>query len=91
MDKLIKQAQEIRNDIDNLDEVKEYYRLKVLYEKDEELKRMRQDIARLKMEGKEEERNNLLKIYNSHPLVSNYNVAMEEVKSILLSVKNIIE
>ena len=91
MDKIIEKAKSLREDIDNLPEVKEYYRLKELYENDLELKKMRVDIARLKNEGKEEERNNLLHIYNSHPLVVNYEAAKEEVKHILLALKDIIQ
>ena len=90
MDKLIKKARELREDIDNLPEVKEYYRLKSLYENDEELKRMRLEIARLKQLGKEEERKNLLSIYNSHPLVNNFEIAKQEVQNILLAIQNIL-
>ena len=61
-DETIAQAKALRKDIDNLPSVKEYYRVRDLYEKDEELKAMRSEIARLKNEGKEEERKNL-----SHP------------------------
>ena len=91
MDELIKQAKLLREDIDNLPEIKEYYRLKDLYENDLGLKTMRQNIARLQSEGKEMERNNLLNLYNSHPLVSNYMIANEEAERILLVIKNIIQ
>lgn len=91
MDKIIEKAKSLREDIDNLPEVKEYYRLKTLYENDKELEMMRREIARLKAEGKEEERKNLLKIYDSHPLVNNFNQAKEEVEHILLAVKEIID
>ena len=91
MDKVIEAAKEIRRDIDNLPEVQEYYHLKELYENDEELKRLREEIARLASLHKEEERKSLLKIYNSHPLVNNYNQAKEEVMRILNEVKNNIE
>ena len=91
MDKIIKEAQSLRDDIDSLPEIKEYYRLKELYENDQNLKAMRRDIARLKSEGKEEERNNLLERYNSHPLVNNYELAKEEAERILLVIKNIIQ
>ena len=37
MDKIIEKAKSLREDIDNLPEVKEYYRLKTLYENDKEL------------------------------------------------------
>ena len=90
MDKVIELAKELREEIDNLPEVIEYNKLKKLLENDEELKAMRKEIARLKMEGKEEERNNLLKNYNSHPIVNNYELAKNEVQSILLSIKDMI-
>lgn len=91
MDKIIEEAKSLRDDIDSLPEIKEYYRLKELYENNQNLKEMRRDIARLKNEGKEEERNNLLQIYNSHPLVNNYEMAKEEAERILLVIKNIIQ
>ena len=90
MDKIIEEAKSLRSDIDSLPEIQEYYRLRELMEKDEELSRLRKEIARLANEGKTEERKNLLAIYNSHPLVNNYNIAMEEAKSILRAIKDII-
>ena len=90
MDEVIKLAQSLRKDIDNLPEIKEYYALKKLMEEDADLREMRKEIARLKSEGKEEERSNLLKIYNSHPIVNNYELAKQEVESILRSIKDII-
>lgn len=90
MDKIIEEAKSLRNGIDSLPEIQEYYRLKNLMENDEELATLRKEIARLAQEGKNEERKNLLEIYNNHPLVNNYNLAMEEAKSILLAIKDII-
>lgn len=90
MDKIIEEAKSLRKDIDSLPVVQEYYSLKELMEKDEELSRLRKEIARLAQEGKLKERKNLLEIYNSHPLVNNYYLAMEEVKAILGSIKDII-
>ncbi len=91
MSDLLEEVKSLRSDIDNLPEVQEYYRLKETYEKDEELQRMRVEIARLKSLGKEEERNNLLEIYNQHPLVVNYEVYKEEVEDLLRQIKNIIQ
>ena len=90
MDKILDEAKSLRKDIDSLPEIQEYYRLKTLMENDEELRRLRTEIARLAKEGKTEERKNLLAIYNANPLVNNYNLAMEEAKSILRAVKDII-
>ena len=91
MDEIIKLSKELRESIDQLEEVQEYYRVKAIYDNDEELKRLRHEIARLKSEGKEEERKNLLALYNSHPLVVNYNASKEEVMSILRAIQDIIQ
>ena len=91
MNEIILEAKKLRDNIDELPEIKEYYRLKQLYENDEELKKMRREIARLKSLNKEEERNNLLAIYNKHPLVNNYEVAKQEAMSVLLTIQNIIQ
>lgn len=90
MDKIIEEAKSLRKDIDSLPEIQEYYRLRNLMENDKGLSRLRIEIARLANEGKLEERKNLLEIYNSHPLVNNYSIAMEEAKSILRTIKDII-
>ena len=91
MDKVVETAKKLKESLLELPEFKEYLNLKDLYEKDESLKQMRLDIARLKKEGKDEERNNLIAIYNNHPLVNNYNIAKEEVKEILQTIKNMIQ
>ena len=91
MDEILNKAKEIREEVDDLPQVKEYYRLKELYENDDELKRLRGEIARLASEGKNKERKALLEIYNSHPLVSNYNQAKEEVIILLNEIKNILD
>ena len=91
MDEIIEQAKALREDIDELPAIKEYYRLKELYENDLGLKTMRMNMARLKSEGKEEERNNLYTLYKSHPLVNNFEVAEMEAKRILKEIKDTIE
>ena len=91
MDKIVQDAKKLREEINNLPTFQEYNRLKSLYESDEELANMRREIARLKNEGKEEERKNLLEVYNNHPLVNNYELAKQEVESLLLVIKNIID
>lgn len=91
MDEVIELSKKLKSEIDNLPEMKEYLKLKKLIENDDELAKMRLDIARLANEKKYEERDNLLQIYNSHPLVNNFYLAEEEIKSLLQSIKNIIE
>ena len=90
MDKIIEEAISLRKEINELPEIKEYLRLKELYENDESLKEMRYNIAKLKSEGKEEERKNLLDLYNKHPLVNNYEIAKQEAIDVLNTIKNII-
>ena len=87
MDKTIEIAEKLNKEILQLSEVKEYLKLKELYHNDKELKEMRTNIARLKSENKEEEWDNLLKIYNSHPLVNNYFAAKEEVEKLLREIQ----
>ena len=90
-DPIIDKAKEVRSSLEELEEVKEYLKLKTLLENDESLRKMRLDIARLKAENKIEERDNLLKIYNSHPLVNNFYIAKEEVKAILKNIQMMLE
>lgn len=91
MDKVIEAATKLSTAIEELPEVQEYLRLKSLLEQNEELKEMRTNIARLTNEGKLEKRDNLIKIYNSNPLVSNFEISRKEVEQILLQIKNILE
>lgn len=91
MDEVIEKAKKLKVEIDNLPEMKEYLRLKKLLENDAELANMRSEIARLENEGKKKEKENLLNIYNSHPLVNNYLLAKEEITTILLSISQIIK
>lgn len=90
MDKVLEEVKNLREEINNLPEVKEYLILKNLIESNEELKNMRQELTRLEYEGKLEEKKNLQEIYDSNPLVINFNLAKDEVKSILETVKDIL-
>ena len=81
---------ELATELYALPEVKEFLRLKECLEKDKELKAMRLEIARLTNEGKIEEHNNLLNVYNSHPLVVNYQAMREEIISLLNQIKDIL-
>lgn len=91
MDKVLELTKELKEEINKLPEMQEYLRLKELLENDNELADMRKEIARLANQGKIQERDNLLKIYNSHPLVSNYYTAKEEIEKILNTIKTIIQ
>ena len=91
MDEVVELAKTLKQEIDKLPEMQEYLRLKTLLEKDEELATMRGEIARLQNEGKTKEKENLLAIYNSHPLVNNFYIAKEEVTNLLSSISQILQ
>ncbi len=91
MNNVDKCLDDLYEELINYPVVKEYLRLKDLYNKDEELKELRKEIARLKQEGKDEEHKNLLEAYNRHPLVNNYFASREEVRNLLLEIKDILD
>ena len=91
MDEVVELAKTLKQEIDKLPEMQEYLRLKSLLEKDEELATMRGEIARLQNKGKIKEKENLLAIYNSHPLVNNFYIAKEEVTNLLSSISQILQ
>lgn len=90
MDKVIQKAEELKALINELPEAKEYLTLKALMEANEELATMRRNIARLESENKQEEKANLLAIYNAHPLVNNYEIAKQDFKNLLQEIADII-
>ena len=90
MNKTDEALEKLASELNSLPEVQEFLSLKESLEKDKELKEMRLEIARLSNEGKKEEHDNLLKVYNSHPVVVNYQAAREEVYSLLRQIKDIL-
>ena len=80
----------LKAELDNSPIIQEYLSLKEVLENDKELKRMRDEIARLTSENKLEERDALLAIYNSHPVVANYEQARQEVINLLNQIKDIL-
>ena len=44
----------------------------LLNTKNEEINNLKNEICRLEKQGKKEEKNNLLSIFNSHPLIVNF-------------------
>ncbi|MCF0108084.1 MAG: YlbF family regulator [Bacilli bacterium] len=90
MNNPVDSAKALKKEIEELPEVKEYLSLKDLLENDKELQELRTNIARLESEGKLEEKKNLLEIYNSHPLIVNFNILKDEVKNILSEINDIL-
>lgn len=91
MNKVIEKAEELRQEILLLPEVKEYLRLKEVIENNEELRGLREEIAHLANDKKMKERDNLLAIYKAHPLVVNYEQSREEVMEILNTIRDILK
>ena len=90
MNNPVDSAKALKKEIEELPEVKEYLSLKDLLENDKELQELRTNIARLESEGKFEEKKNLLEVYNSHPLIVNFNILKDEVKNILSEINDIL-
>ena len=90
MNKTDEALQKLSEELYKLPEVKEFLQLKEAVEKNAELKAMRLEIARLANEGKKEEHDNLLSVYNSYPLVVNYLAMRDEVIALLTQIKDIL-
>ena len=89
MDKIIEKAKELKSSLNETKEFKEYLRLKELYDSNDEIASLR--IQLIKNKNNKEQYEKILKEYNSHPLVVNYQTSLKEVESILRVVKDIIE
>ena len=80
----------LKGELDNSPIIQEYLLLKSVIESDKELKKMRDEIARLTNDNKLEERDALLAVYNAHPIVANYEQARQEVINLLNQIKDIL-
>ena len=89
-DELELSLKELKEELDNSEVVQEYLALKSVLEDNKELKKMRDEIARLTDENKIEERDALLAIYNNHPIVSNYEQVRQELINLLNQIKDIL-
>lgn len=90
MDNLELALQNLKDELDKTEIIQEYLKLKNTFESDSQLAELRTEIAKLANEGKKEEHDSLLKIYNSHPVVTNYEQAIEEVIALLKEIKEIL-
>ena len=89
MDEILKKAQELKEELYQKEEFKEYFRLKKLYDESEEIKSILIQLKECKVNS--EEYNALLEQHNSYPLVVNLKKAEEEVEEILLTVTSILK
>ena len=91
MDKVLEKAKELRTLIDETPEMKEYLKNKELLENNKDVYELKQNIANLKAQGKLAEAKNLEDIYNSHPLVNNFEASKEVLYELLKTIQNIIQ
>lgn len=89
MSDIEKLAYELKTSIEHTGEYKEFMRLKKLYDSNEEIKSYK--ILLAKYEKDSPQYNEVLKEYNSYPLVVNYIKASEDLKALLLEIKAILE
>ena len=89
MDEILKKAQELKEELYQKEEFKEYFRLKKLYAESDEIKSILIQLKECKVNS--EEYNALLEQHNSYPLVVNLKKAEEEVEEILLTVTSILK
>lgn len=87
MNKAIELTYELKNELNSLPLFQEYKRIKELVDSSEEIKELKREIAKTSDKKK---KNQLLKQYNSHPLVVNYKELENEVSEYLLQICEII-
>ena len=91
MDKVLEKAKELRALLDETPEMKEYLKNKEALENSKDVQELKQNIANLRVKGKLEEANNLEKLYNTHPLVNNYEASKEALYQLLKTIESIIK
>ena len=91
MDKVLEKAKELRLAIEETAEYQEYIKNKQLLENNKDVIELKHNIANLKAQGKLEEAKNLEKLYNSHPLVNNFEVSKDALYELLKTIQNIIQ
>lgn len=90
MDKVLEKAKELRVSIEETSEYQEYLKNKELLEKNEDVIELKHNIANLRAKGKLEEAKNLEKLYNTHPLVNNYEASKDALYQLLKTIKSIL-
>lgn len=91
MNKVIETAKELREELLKDERFKEYLRLKKLFEENEQLVQMRQELLLLQKEGKKEEYSLLKSRYDNNPLVKNYYFSKEEVSDLIKDIVEILD
>lgn len=91
MDKVLEKAKELRLAIEQTSEFQEYMKNKELLEKSEDVIELKHNIANLKAKGKLQEASNLEKLYQSHPLVNNYELSKDALYQLLKTIESILK
>ena len=91
MDKVLEKAKELKAAIDGTPEMKEYLHNKEQFENSEDVIELKHYIANLRAKGKLEEANNLLALYNNHPIVVNYEASKEALYELLNTIQTLIK
>ena len=91
MDKVLEKAKELRAAIEQTPEYQEYIKNKTLLENSEDVTELKHNIANLKAKGKLVEARNLEELYNSHPIVNNYEVSKSALYDLLKTIESIIK
>lgn len=90
MDEIIRKANELSELIKKEPLVIEFFRLKEIFEQNEELEAARKNLARLSSNKSDSRYIELKEMYDNHPLVKNYYALKSEVDELLNEIKNII-
>ena len=90
MDRIIELTQELKDELDKLPLFQEYKSLKKEIEESSEIKALKKEIVRAKNENRLDDHKALLKEYDNHPLVANFNIIEEEVKNYLKQISEIL-
>ena len=91
MDKVIEKAKQLKAEIDETPEMKEYLKYKELLENSEDVIELKHNIANLRAQGKLQEATNLQELYDNHPIVVNYEASKSALYELLKTIETIIK
>lgn len=87
MNKILKKAHYLKDEINKEELIKQYLYLKQLIENDKQLMDLRKKIAFYKSINDKDDYEKYLSIYNLHPLINNFYLLKDEVKDFLYEIK----
>jgi cell fate (sporulation/competence/biofilm development) regulator YlbF (YheA/YmcA/DUF963 family) len=91
MNKIIDSAKELREELLKDELIKEYLRVKQIFENDEEIKDIRFKLVLFKNENKLDEYQKMKEIYDSHPIVRNFFILKEEVSELIKDIVEVLD